>query len=1013
MRKIVSFALKNSFVFILIISCFSFIGYFLYGKLPQDVFPNSVFPRIVIHVNSSYTPVDKMLFDITKPLEEQIKSVQGVEEIRSSTGIGNSVIDIYFSWETDPYRAYEMTTANISRIASELPANTKFDVKLMSPSAFSITNYALVSETVSAEELTNIANYIVKPNILGVKGVHNVALQGDRYKTFDIYLNNAQMMIYKLRIEDIKTAINDTLSSNFIGAVKSSGKNMISFFYSRPEELKEILKIPLKTGNDKSIYLQDIGSVVTGSYPSLSMVKINDYRTSVILNVYRDDYSNSVKLVQDIDKEISDISKKLPEGISLIKWYDLSHFISGSIKSVIDAIILGSLITLIIISLFLGRIRFALLTIFIIPVSILLSVIVIYLLKGSINIMSLGGLAASIGAIVDHAIVVMENIEKNINKGKEKNSMIIEASSEILSPMFFATITSVCVFIPLFFLSDVIGIFFKALALSVVSTLIISQILAIILTPVLAMLAIKNSSSKEPEWLIFTEKIYTKVLKSSLKFNYWVIPFALTLFVIIIFLYKNMATSFLPEWDEGAIVIDFVTSPGTSANQTYEVVKHIETIIKKIPEVENISLRIGAGIGEPAMPTNEGDFLLVLKDKRDRSSQEIMEEIEEEVNKNIKNLEELDIFQVLGDRLGDLTGDHAPFEVVIHGDKQDKLIEIGEELKKEIEKNELFKDVNLKTSFYGPYIYLKPKDNALADFGITKQLLTDYAQLALWGIEAGNIIQGERPVTLMLKIPFENNYTELYKVPVWSPKLKSYVNLKDIAEIKVKKQIPEINHKNLASTGLITIRLSENDLTKGAENLNSILDSFKMPESYYASLEGFYKSQQESFRKLEYIITFSIIIVISLLTLQFNSILQALSVLIGTLLSLAGIMTALKITGKPIDVTAFIGILLVISIVINNGILIFDYYNKYRINESDDTEALIHACKERMRPVLMTMIADTLGFLPIAFAYGKGTEIIQPMAISVMGGLILSIILSLLFMPTLYILMIRVKYAKN
>lgn len=977
---------------------------FLYKNLPQDVFPNAVFPRIKINISSSYTPIDKMLFDITKPIEEEIKTVHGVNEIRSTTGVGNAVIDVFFSWETDPDKAYELTLANISRISSELPKNTLFDVKLMSPSAFSIANYSIVSETVPEEDLTNIAKYNVKPKILSVNGVYNVEFQGDKYKTFDIFLNPSVMFGYGLVFDDVFKAINSRIQTSFLGGVNSGGKNMITFFYSRPEDIKSILKIPVKTSENKTIFLGDIANVVNGSYPVLAMVKTNNYKSSVILNVFRDNQSNGVDVINDVDQVIDEISKKLPKEVSIIKWYDLTNFVSISVRSVIDAIVLGSVITLVVITIFLGRIRLALLTVFIIPVSILISIIVIYLLKGSINIMSLGGLAASIGAIVDHAIVVMENIEKNFTTEKSKAEIVIESSGDILTPMFFATVTSASVFIPLLFLSDVVGMFFKALAASVVSTLVISQLLAIVFTPLLAFMVVKKKHHKEPFWFGIFRKIYSSSLNIAIRFSFWVIPFALVLFAVIFFAYKNMATTFLPEWDEGAIVIDFVTTPGTSPEQTYGVVKHIEEIVKKIPEVENITLRIGAGIGEVAMPTNNGDFVLVLKNDRKRSTNEIIEEIEEEVNENIHSLQEFDVYQILGDRLGDLTGEHAPFEVIIYGNEEEKLLEIGEQLKEQIEKNPLFKEVNLKTSFYGPYIYITPKDNTYSDYGISDSDLANYSQLALWGIDSGNIIQGETPVTLRLKIPFSSNLTEFYKLPVWSPKLNTFVPLRDIAEIIFKDKIPEVNHKNLASMALITTRLNDNDFTKGARNLRSIINNFKVPEGYSTSLEGFYKSQQESFTQLEYIVSFSILIVLALLVLQFGSFLQGVSVLLGTLLSVTGVLLALLITGKPIDVTAFIGILLVISIVINNGILIFDYYNKFLTDEHDITQALIHACKQRMRPIIMTMAANALGFLPVAFAMGRGTEIIQPMAIAVMGGLIFSIILSLFFMPSFYIL---------
>lgn len=1008
MRKLVDFSLKNPLAIIIIFFSFSLLGFFLSKKLPEDVFPNKVFPRVVVTVSSGYTPMNTMLNSVTIPIENAVKSVEGVKEVRSRTGPGISVIDIYFNWGIDPYRAYQMVLAKISSVEQDFNVKPSIDVRLMSPSAYAIAGYALVSDSAPLYELKNIVDYTIRPKLLSIDGIYKVNVVGGTENAASITLDLSKMQTYGINLDDVLSAIKSALNVRFLGNLRYANKGVLSFYYDNPSNIEDLLSIPINKGN-VPIKLSDIATAIYTNYPTLSYVSVDGYKNAVIFNIKRDYSANSVDLVKKVDKKLKEIEPSLPKNVKIIKWFDITSFISISIRSVVDAIIIGSIITLIVIGIFLNSFRLASLTAIVIPVSIFCSLVVIYILHGSLNIMSLGGLAASVGALVDHAIVVMENIERNINTEKPKYEIILNSASTILRPMSVATLSSISIFVPLFFLQDIIGVFFKELAMSVVLTLFISQLSAIFLTPLLAYFAIKKSENNshkninEPTWLLKLNEFYSKAFLKIEKKSYLGIIGALSLLVLALFSYKALPTSFLPEWDEGMIVLDFSTKPGSSIEDSYNVAKYIEKILNNIKEIKHYSLRIGAGIGQPRTPSNKGDFLIWLKNDRNKSVFEIMDEIRKEVNTHIHTLIEFDLAQVLHDRLGDITGQHAPFEVIIYGKDPDTLIKIAKDIREKIKQNKLFEEVNLKTLFFGPYLYIKALPNTYKDFGITDKDIENTVRAYLFGIDAGSFLEGEYPVYIRIVLPFEKKYENIENALIYSPKLNSYVKLKDVASLKLIKAVPQITRRNMAQMALVRAKMVKNNYKEGAKAIKEILKSYRFPEGYTYSLTGFYKDQEKSFKNLTRVILFSMVIIFTLLLLQFRSVLQSLAVFIGTSLSISGSLFALLITGKSLDVTAFMGVLLTLSIVINNGILIFDRFNDIKTEIKDDLEALRLAVLERFRPIIMTMVADSFGFLPIAFAIGKGTEIIQNMAIGVMGGLISGIFISLFISPTLFL----------
>jgi len=999
MRSFVSFAIKNRYAFFIIFGVLSVLGYMLSFKLPEDIFPNVVYPRVVITVNANYEPIQKTLSNITIPMEQGIKSVEGVTDVRSRTGPGLVMLNVYFSPNTNPYRAYQMIMSKISELQMDMGVKASFDVRLMGPSAYSIAGYALVSRELPINKLSNIVRYTIKPALLSIPGVYEVDMVGGTYSTMDVVLNPSVIQKLNIPISVILNDIRSYTQNHFIGEYNQKNFSILVFGIQTPKDEQDILNIPIYY-NNQTITLGDIAYVVKGHYPMLSYVNVDGYPSTVIFNIHRTNDANAIKIVTEVDKTLKTL--KLPPHAHIVKWFDVTDFISSSIRSVIDAIIIGSLITLVVIALFLNNVRLSLLTAIVIPVSILCSLLFMYILHGSLNLMSLGGLAASIGALVDHAIVVMENIEKNINKPRPKLESVIDASSEILKPMTLATLTSVSVFAPLFFLSGIIGTFFKELALAVILALLISQFVSMTITPSIAYIAIPKVVKPEPNWLLKLTNIYKKLFLGFYKRKNLSILIVALLVLTSFGLYKSMKTGFLPEWDEGMFVLDFTGPSGASSQNTYQIVKHIEKIVASIPEVKHYSVRIGASLGQPRNPTNKGDMLITLKDHRTKSIFEVMREIRQKVDAKIHVLKEFDMAQVLRDRLGDITGQHAPFSVVIHGSDPETLVKLGEEIRDKIAKEPIFKEVNLKTLFYGPYYYISLKKDAYSNYGITYDDVVNTLKLHLWGITLTNYLKGQERIFIRAYEPFDPNEETIKDINIYSPKKHMYIPTSLVANIRFEKNVPGITRRNLQNVSVVRVKMHHEDLALGIRVLKKVLNNIVMPQGYYYTIEGFYKEQQQSFKEMFMVISFSVLIVLALLIFQFGSFLQALSVIFVLSLSVVGVFLALMITNKPLDVTSFMGMLLVLSVVVNNGILIFDYYNKELEENVSHKEAMLNACKKRFRPILMTMVADVLGFLPIALAIGRGTEVIQNMAISVMGGLFIGIFLSLLVLPIFY-----------
>ncbi|MDP2983766.1 MAG: efflux RND transporter permease subunit [Candidatus Latescibacter sp.] len=1000
------YLLKNKIAIFLLIFMLAAVGYHLSGGITQGVFPNVIFPRVQVTIENGYAPIKQMLFQVTKPAEESIKTIQGVERVISNTSVGAVEINVYFDWSTDPYLAYQFVQARMAEIKNEIPPEARVSILQATPSRFPIAMYAIGSETVPRNRLTETLYYQLRPVMLSIKGIYNVEIRGPQYTEYKIVLNNDKIKSYNLSIDFVEQFLKEQNTIDFLGLIRDYKKQYVVSLYQKPESIDDIpnLKIPLPNG--QYVSLSDIALTVEDHAPTTAMTAASGFKNSVVFNIIRQQNGNSREVVKEVDRKIAEFNKTLSgQNMHIRKYYDETDFIGEAIRSVMEAILLGTLIAALIVFLFLRKKKLSLFLIFIVPIVFLVTIIGIKIARYDFNIFSLGGMAAAVGGLIDHLVIIIENIERHYRRTGNKLEAVIEGSREILPIMTVATLISISIFLPLLLVSGVVGVFFKQLAFVLISTYIISQILAIFLTPIIAYLSLPETPSEEKtRWSDTLAERYIGFLQRSFKRGWISVPIVLFGFLISFLLYKNLPATFLPKWDEGNFVVDIALPVGTSLEESHREFRDIGKIIDSVPEVKGWTLRIGTALGHISEQANIADFLVTMNKERKRSIYEIRDDLYARISARYPNFLEFDIPMVLEDRLGDILGEESPITVLLYGADPDKLIIWGEKVRDALRDVKELEEVNLKTTYASPFIGVKLKSDAEALYGIDINALSAQINSLYWGTVIGDVIKGEKIIGMRVitespdKDPIEYLRNSL---TVYSPKNQRQVPLRYVADVGITENVPEITHYDLSPVSIIAVRFKGNDMTLAVERVRAALTKLNLPQDITPEIAGFYREQQSSFREMVLVVFLSILIMFTALMFQFGSLRLAFIILIGLVLTLLGVFTGLLVTGKPLDITAFMGMLIVLSIVINNNILIFDYYLMQRKAFDREEDAILNAVKTRFRPIFMTMMANVFALLPVALALGTGTQIIQNMAISIMGGLTFAIFVNLFAIPLL------------
>ena len=1003
MKRLSRFAVENKGAMVFTALLMSLMGWYLIYEIPEGVFPDAAFPRIAVLVDYGLAPIEEMEMEVAKPIEEAAMMVEGVRLVRTSISRGSAEINIDFQWNQDMFRAYQLVQAQVSGIQNQLPKGVQLEVRRFTTSTYPVAGYSLTSDKLDLLQLRDLAIYTIRPQLASIPGIYNIEVMGGKEREYWVNLNPQKLAALKLDYRQVEEALKQSNSLKYVGRLNESNKLYLNIADNRFLKIDDIKNTVVARRDATPIFLREIATVEPALKETFLACE-SDQKPAVLITVIKQPGTNAVGIMKEVQKRWANLeSTVLPENVKVKKWYDMTDFIQRSMRSVRDAIFLGALLTIVILLLFLRRIRITLVTAVIIPIALLITFIIIKLMNMNLNLMSLGGLAAAIGILVNNAIVVVENIERFMEEGHPRTEAVVMGTSEIIAPLLGATLTTLVVFIPLFFLSGVPGIFFRALASTLALAVVVSMVLAVFLTPALAVIFISAKAKKPGRVLPHIVAIQQRALKASIKRPILVWALILLFAIVAVFSYLRIPSGFLPEWDEGTIVHDYLAPAGSSIEGTKSMLKSIADYIMTIPDVETYSLRTGRSLAHPRTHANDGDFVISLKKGHKHSSFEIMDMLRKFDETHEPRLEP-ELFQVLPDRLNDLSGEIAPILIKVFGKNLPIIQDVAAQIADSLEKVDGAVDV-YKGYFSGePELTIRVNPEAASRYGLSVDEVNQAVHMALWGDVPTSMMEGLKMIPVRVRYPKAdfNHFEKIGRVPIYLASINRVLPLEEVASIEKLPGKTDIDHENLSQVVNVKAHISGRDLGSIIKDVKVMLTHIPLPPGVTVEIGGQYESQQRSFHELMLILAFGILLVYAILLFEFKSFRTSGIILLGTVLSVSGVFLMLWITNIPMDISAFMGMIMIVGVVVNNGILIIDYAEKYLKEQPDVAEALLMAGRVRLRPILMTTLATIFGFFPLALAMGEGSEMLQPLAVSMIGGMSLSMLLSLLVIPGLY-----------
>jgi CzcA family heavy metal efflux pump len=1008
-------------------------GVYAATQVPISVFPDTNFPRVVIGVDNGVMPVEQMQVTITKPIEDAVNSVPGLRTVRSTTSRGSAEISLFFDWNVDMFHTLQLADAALSKVQQTLPATARITTNRLTFATFPILGYALTADdhgpaTVSQTRLWEIATYDLKPPLNRVEGVSTIVVQGGKVPEFHIIPDLARLQASGVTLLDL---VNGVQSANIIdspGLYEADHQLILGLIGAQAHSVEELANLVIKTTPAGApIRVADVATVEPSTMPVYTSVTSNG-KQAVLINIARQISSNTVQVADAVAAEVASLRHQLPPGVYLEPFYDQSQLVRESIASVRDAIFIGLILACVILFLFLHDWRSSLVAGLVIPVTVAVTILFLWLIGQSFNLMTLGGLAAAIGLVIDDAIVVVENIVVHRDSGQSRVAAVRSALSEITTPLIGSTITPVVVFLPLIAVTGVTGSFFRALAVTMTAALLTSLLLALTWTPALSLVLLRgkvkdaDAEATQDETPQEEHKHSGKFMARVLAIHARVLDWALARPVILgvaclvliiggYFGYTALGSDLLPEMDEGGFILDYIMLSGSSLTETNRVLAHVEKILQDTPEVEITSRRTGLQMGLAAVTeANYGDFTVRLKSKRSRAIDEVMADVRDEIKKTEPELD-VEFTQVLQDMIGDLSNAPEPIQIKLFCNDQSLLNQLGPKVEAAIGKIPGVVDTQngIDNTVSGPATSFQVSPVLAARFGFTPQEVAEDSTAILDGLPTTEpMIVNGRPYTVRIRLPEENRSSlAAIENTVFNSSSGHTASLGSIAQITQLPPQNEIRRENLQQQILVTGRLEGSDLGSAMARVRSTVEGLHLPSNVRVEYGGTYEEQQKSFRDLLHVLILALVLVFGVLLVEFRNFSAPVAILTSSVLSISGVVLALLITQTSFNVASFMGLIMVIGIVAKNGILLLDADEKLRREGVEPRQAMLQAAQRRLRPIVMTAVAAICGMLPLAFALGSGSQMLQPLAIAVTGGILVSVVLSLIVTPVLYYLLTR------
>jgi CzcA family heavy metal efflux pump len=970
--------------------------------LPVALFPQVSFPRVRITLDSGDRPAEQMTIEVTVPVEEAVRAIPGVRSVRSRTSRGTAEISVNFNWAEDMISAMLQCQSQVNRILPSLPLGTSFEVERMDPTVFPVIAYSLTSNSHSLVELRDLALYTLRPALSTVQGVARVGVQGGRVAEYRVTVDPDKLQSFKLTLAEVASALSASNILVAVGRLEQYDKLYLVVSDTRFKKFEEIEHTVLRSTPDGVVLLDDVATVEHSTEPQWVRVTA-DGRDAVLFQVYQQPSGNTVEIARGIKAKLREIKGQIPEGAKIADWYDQSDLIIASEHSTRDAILIGMVLAAFVLLVFLRDWKVTLIATLTVPAVLAATILLLYVLKMSFNIMTLGGMAAAVGLIIDDAIVMVEHIVRRVRAAREGDprSRVLRAAAEFTNPLAGSSAATIIIFTPLACLSGVTGAFFKALSLTMAASLIISFAVAWLAVPILCARLLKKRDAEIEEYGRFTRRVhevYHDNMRRLLQRPRFVIVFLVPLLLLGFIAFKNVGSGFMPVMDEGGFVLDYISPPGTSLAETDRLLRQVESILQETPEVQTYSRRTGLQLGGGVTEANTGDFFVRLKPFPRRGIEEIMNDVRDEIEKHIPGLQ-VELLQLMEDLIGDLTAVPQPIEIKLYSDDDQLLRSLPPRVADTISKVRGVVEVK----------------NGIVPAGDALNIQVDRVKVGLEGMDpeavtkALNDFLSGNVTTHILREP------KLIGVRVWIPRdaretMRNIENLllrapgghlfplKRVATLIPVSGEPEIMRDDLKRMVAVTARISGRDLGSTVRDVKRALArSSVVPNNVLYTFGGLYEQQQIAFRGLTVILIAAILLVFLLLLFLYESFRVAFAMLLVLIFAVAGVFFGLWVTSTEFNITSRMGMTMIVGIV--TEIAIF-YYSEFRSLPASH-DRLILAGTNRMRAILMTTFAAILALLPLALGIGHGSAMQQPLAIAIISGLICSLPLVLIILPAL------------
>ena len=998
---VAKFALRHDKALLFAVLVLTALGVRAYALTPESIFPNMSFSRVEVVADAGELPPDQVQTAVTLPLEQALQTLPAVVRVRSTSSQGSADIFVDFQPETSPRADFDYVNQAIAQTRAVLPPGVDAVAIVVNPNTEPIVSYALTSSDLSPAVMREFSLRTIQPAIAGVPGLGRILIAGGPEREYHVYLDPAALASRGISPRDVAQALQDANDVQAAGFTERYYQRSIVVVDSSLRDARSIEDVSVADKHGGAVPIGALGTVQLGVAPPTDATAYYG-KPAVIVNAYALPGADTVAMARELNARVAAISARLPAGTHIDKMWDQTTLVTDSQTALRDAILLGALLAVVVIFLFLRNLRMTLVAAAIIPIAIAIAVLALNVAGQTLNLMSVGGLAVAVGLIIDDAIVVIENIARNVRERPDmgRGALVRLSMSQISPAMIASTATTVVVFLPLALLTGVSGFFFRALAFTLASSLIVSLFLALFVTPTLAarMLGKSEGLAERHGFIDDLLRRYEPALRWSLMHRAWVYRAAAGVLVVTVALLLVLPNDFLPKLDEGQLEIDYTMPVGTTLAESDAAARAVEKIVGADPAVASEGRLTGIDSnGFSPTPQNQGMLRVILKP---RSQRDGYEEVSARLRENIEAAvpaAQFDFRQVVEDLINDVSGAPAPIEISIVGDDQQTLVNLAGAL---------------ATKISGIPGIVDAFDGVTYNDATTR-IAPDRARLAALGISAGDVAadlaasaQGDVATRLpgrfgLVPVRISLAGGDLGSSPVVFSG-SGAAALADVAQVKPGPPSTNTNEENGRRLVRVTANINGRSLSAVISQVKSAIGSLSLPPGYTATIGGQYESQRSSFVQFAGVIAVAILLVFAVMLATFGSFRLPLVILTAIPLALIGVALGLFVTGTAFNVSSFMGLLLLVGIVVKNGILLIDVANKRRKDGESVENALVIAGRTRLRPIVMTTLAAIGGLLPLAIGLGSGAEMERPLAIAVIGGLSTATAFTLVLIPVLY-----------